>query len=167
MHRARRPGCRLVGPICSARSSLVASGRPNSKFKRRVYAPIRNEPADVDSSRGMPPMPVSHGAASKGGKRPAHAKMQVFALLRRLVLLRLSRCCYPAVGSVNRNRLPLPTSLSAQMRPPCCSTMLRHSANPSPVPPSARESEASPCSNRSKMRSSFSGSQCHAPGLRP
>ncbi len=45
------------------------------------------------------------------------------------------------------------------MRPPCCSTMLRHSASPSPVPPSARESEPSPCWNRSKMRSRFSGTR--------
>ena len=62
-----------------------------------------------------------------------------------------------AAGSVNRNLLPLPTVLSAQMRPPCCSTMLRQSARPSPVPPRARESLASPCWKRSKIRSSFSG----------
>jgi hypothetical protein len=52
---------------------------------------------------------------------------------------------FSAAGRVKKNRLPLPKVLSAQMRPPCCSTMLRHNASPSPVPPSARESDASPC----------------------
>ena len=38
------------------------------------------------------------------------------------------------IGSVNVNVLPLPTSLSTQIRPPCISTNLRVSVKPSPVP---------------------------------
>ena len=50
-----------------------------------------------------------------------------------------------ATGSVKENVLPRPTTLSAQMRPPCCSTIRRQIASPSPVPPFSRESEASTC----------------------
>ena len=42
------------------------------------------------------------------------------------------------------------------MRPPCWLMMLRQMASPRPVPPKARESEASPCWNRSKICSSLS-----------
>ena len=62
--RASSPktGIPARGPMCSARSSLVASGRPNSRWKMPVYTPMKSFPAAVDSTRGMPPMPVSHGA---------------------------------------------------------------------------------------------------------
>lgn len=38
------------------------------------------------------------------------------------------------IGNVNRNVDPSPTSDSAQIRPPCRSTMRRHKAKPNPVP---------------------------------
>jgi len=40
---------------------------------------------------------------------------------------------YP-IGSVNVNLLPLPTSLSTQILPPCSSTNFLASVNPRPVP---------------------------------
>jgi hypothetical protein len=105
-----------MGPMCSARSSLVASGRPNRRFNTRV---------DNRHVRFFVRRP---GRMKKG--RPQRE---------------VGTCCLCRAV------------LSAQMRPPCCSTMLRQSARPRPVPPRSRESDASPCWKRSKMRSSFSG----------
>ena len=51
-----------------------------------------------------------------------------------------TRICAPVIarpapaGSVNSNVLPLPTSLSHQIRPPCISTKRFDSASPRPVP---------------------------------
>ena len=55
-------------------------------------------------------------------------------------------------GSVNTNVLPLPSSLSTQIRPPWSSTSRFESARPSPVP-SRCATPASPCWNSSKIRS--------------
>ena len=44
----------------------------------------------------------------------------------------------PSAGSVNVKRLPLPSTLSHQMRPPCNSIMLLVMASPSPSPPCLR-----------------------------
>src|SRR5436309_8591402 len=55
-------------------------------------------------------------------------------------------------GSVNANVLPLPGSLSTQMRPPCNSTSRLDSASPRPVP-SRWWAPASVCWNSSKIRS--------------
>ena len=59
-------------------------------------------------------------------------------------------------GSVNTNVLPLPSSLSTQIRPPCSSTSRFDSARPRPVP-SRCSAPASVCWNSSKMRSWSSG----------
>jgi len=48
-------------------------------------------------------------------------------------------------GRVKQNVLPSPKILSAQILPPCRSTILRQIAKPKPVPPFSRESEASTC----------------------
>src|SRR5439155_15451772 len=55
-------------------------------------------------------------------------------------------------GSVNANVLPLPGSLSTQMRPPCNSTSRLDSASPRPVP-SRWWAPVSVCWNSSKIRS--------------
>ena len=55
-------------------------------------------------------------------------------------------------GRVNSNVLPLPTSLSHQIRPPCISTKRFDSASPRPVP-SRCLAPASVCWNSSKIRS--------------
>ena len=47
--------------------------------------------------------------------------------------------------------LPLP-SLEAQRRPPCCSTIDRLMASPSPSPPNSASVGGPPCSNRLKIR---------------
>ena len=59
-------------------------------------------------------------------------------------------------GSVKLTVVPRPGSDSAQMRPPCRSTIPRLIASPRPVPPWARESEESTCSKGSKIASSMS-----------
>ena len=43
-----------------------------------------------------------------------------------------------AIGTVNLNAEPRPSSLSTQMRPPCPSTMWRAIDSPRPVPPCPR-----------------------------
>ena len=53
---------------------------------------------------------------------------------------------------MNKMVVPAPSSLSAQIRPPCRSTMPRLIARPRPVPPFWRASEESTCSKRSKTR---------------
>ena len=71
--------------------------------------------------------------------------------------VRAPRCLGPAtftpyaasIGNVKENMLPLPGSLSTQMRPPCASTMPRAMARPSPVP---RPAVRCDCQNRSKTR---------------
>src|SRR5262249_3057437 len=47
-------------------------------------------------------------------------------------------CTRSAIGITNRNRAPT-GPFSAQMRPPCASTIERAMARPMPVPPSSRE----------------------------
>ena len=47
----------------------------------------------------------------------------------------LSACLHRAELTVNRNVLPLPTSLSSQMRPPIMATRRDTMVSPSPVPP--------------------------------
>ena len=49
-----------------------------------------------------------------------------------------------AIGSVKWKRVSLNGVLSAQMRPPCASTMPRAIARPRPAPPVARERDFSP-----------------------
>ena len=50
-----------------------------------------------------------------------------------------------ATGSVNEKRVPLVSSLSTTMRPPCCSTRALVMARPRPVPPLRRDDELSTC----------------------
>ena len=65
-----------------------------------------------------------------------------------------------AVGQAKRtvkwNRLPRPTSLSTQIRPPIRSTSREAMARPRPVPPWRRVVEVSACSNISKIVACFS-----------
>ena len=50
-------------------------------------------------------------------------------------------------GNVKKKRLPLPSSLSTQISPPCSSTSFRAMASPRPVPWCGREGEESTCAN--------------------
>src|SRR6202022_3294398 len=59
-------------------------------------------------------------------------------------------------GNATHTVVPAPRVLSTQICPPCCLTMLRQIASPSPVPPFSRESLTSTCPKRSKMDSSLS-----------
>ena len=43
-----------------------------------------------------------------------------------------------SVGSVKKNRLPIPSSLSTRIRPRCDSTICFTIASPNPVPPDSR-----------------------------
>src|SRR4029077_598633 len=61
-------------------------------------------------------------------------------------------------GSVNTKVLPLPSSLSTQMRPPCSSTNRFESASPRPVP-SRCSMPVSVCWNSSKIRLWSSGAR--------
>lgn len=49
-------------------------------------------------------------------------------------------------GIVNLKMLPGPPTLSTQMSPPCCSTIILQIGSPKPVPPCKRLSECSTCS---------------------
>src|SRR5208337_4646858 len=79
--RASSPktGIPARGPICSARSSLVASGRPNSRFNNRVVTPMNPREsiltgAALDAMQGKPPMALSHGdVLTAEGERLARA----------------------------------------------------------------------------------------------
>ena len=62
-------------------------------------------------------------------------------LMRQLVGLRrcfLSIIHGVSIGMVKQKMLPLPTSLSTQIRPPCASTRPLQSVSPSPIPPDDR-----------------------------
>ncbi len=65
-------------------------------------------------------------------------------------------CGLDAQLTVNRKVLPMPGSLSTQIRPPISSTSLAEIVRPSPVPPNRRVVEPSACSNGWKIVSSFS-----------
>ena len=56
-------------------------------------------------------------------------------------------------GSTTTKRAPSKGSLSAQIAPPCASTMPREIARPSPVPRTRRVRSLRACSNFSKIRS--------------
>ena len=60
------------------------------------------------------------------------------------------------------NRLPCPTSLSTQMRPPISSTSCDEIARPRPVPPYRRVVEASACTNAPKICHCLSGGNADA-----
>src|ERR1700734_2623202 len=68
-----KTGIPAMGPMHSARSSLVASGRPKSSVDIRVEKAIQKCPAAEDSVRGKPSMPVSHAAALRLGREFARA----------------------------------------------------------------------------------------------
>src|SRR5579863_10382389 len=70
---ASRPkiGIPARGPICSARSSLVASGLPNSRFKNFVEAAMKDDPAGNVRTWEAPPMPVSHANSGTGWEWPS------------------------------------------------------------------------------------------------
>ena len=55
------------------------------------------------------------------------------------------------------NVLPLPTSVTTRITPPCASTRARARARPIPSPPWRRPGSGSACRNRSKMCGSSSG----------
>ena len=57
---------------------------------------------------------------------------------------------------VNQKVLPMPGSLSTQIRPPISSTSLAEIVRPSPVPPNRRVVEPSACSNGWKIVCNFS-----------
>ena len=69
----------------------------------------------------------------------------------RPVALHVVRHSGGSTGSVIVMVAPAPGALSAQIRPPCCSTMVRQMASPRPVPSFSRASEPSTCWKRSKI----------------
>src|SRR5262249_17497078 len=76
---------------------------------------------------------VTLGAKQETGETPIHdvvLDQQNLAAWH----VPLPRHRLPAIGSVKKNRLPLPRLLSTQSLPPCISTNFLASASPRPVP---------------------------------
>src|SRR4051812_21933624 len=100
--------------VLRADGDLRRLGRRHGLLLRAAAAPTATAREHEDRQRGRePPRPGDHATAGSSCVRS---------------------CAVASGGSVNLNVLPLPGSLSAQIRPPCCSTIRSHTASPMPVP---------------------------------
>src|SRR5580658_8587317 len=68
---ASRPkiGMPAIGPMCSARSSLVASGRPKSRVRTLLDRAMQIFIAAVEWEKGRPPRELSHVREQGSGIR--------------------------------------------------------------------------------------------------
>ena len=132
----RRAGPGGTGsPAAAARRSSARACRP-AVGRRRLHAPVGQHLLE-DAAVGGVVVHDQHAAAPcrRAGRR--HGRR------RRLG-------CRPK-RAVKWNVLPLPTSLSTQMRPPISSTSCGEMARPRPVPPNRRVVELSAWLKASKI----------------
>jgi aminoglycoside phosphotransferase (APT) family kinase protein len=106
---------------------MSGAARPHAALRglRGSYGAATGEPRLLRGIR-----PLSHGRGHSWLGRPLRRRRQRLQHGRYRAAAR--RVVRPAVGSVNTNVVPCPSSLVAQISPPCARTISREMASPSP-----------------------------------